>query len=203
MSMPLKKRPFRGPRSLTAKVNTLSKAVNANKNEKQYFLKSANITIPASGAGINVTNLSCISDQFTDSDFPFTVSGDKWNLHSLRLQGLSDRTIVYFPKKAGTRFAPANFNEIPDPKQFTILMDSTQPRGTFGVFGVSNVSQWSNYRSARDLRLARGVLINRSGAGAGSTVERGDLVICHINQAVSGSSTTTKSVSYRLTFTDK
>jgi len=204
MSMPLKKRPFRGPRTLTAKVNSLSRTVAQNKNEKQYFLKQSTVTLPKSGTGINVTNLSCISDQFTDSDFPFTVSGDKWNLHGLRLQGLSDRTIVYFPKKAGTRFAPANFNEIPDPKQFTVLMDSTQVRAIDAYTSVVPLAQVSNFRSARDLRLARGVLINRTGAGAGSTVERGDLVICHINQPIAGSvADVNKSVSYRLTFTDK
>ena len=85
MSMSLKKRPFRGLRSLTARVNTLSKTVNQNKNERQHFLKDTTITLPASTGVFNVQNISCITDQFTDSNFPFTVSGDKWNLHGLRL----------------------------------------------------------------------------------------------------------------------
>jgi len=190
--MPLKKRPFRGPRSLTAKVNSLSRTVAQNKNEKQYFIKSTNLS---GVAGLNVNTLSCITDQFTDSQFPFTVSGDKWNLHSLRLQGLSARTIVYFPKKAGERFTPTTFNQIPDPKQFTILMDHTLNQPS------ARTASW-DYKSARDIRLNRTVLINRNGAGVGSTVERGDLVICHINKDAIGD-IDVNPASYRLTFTDK
>jgi hypothetical protein len=208
MSMPLKKRKISATRSLTARVNSLSKAVSANKNERQHFLKATTVTLPAIGGSFNVQNISCITDQFTDPNFPFTVSGDKWNLHGLRLQGLSDRTIVYYPKKAGERFIPTTFNEIPDPKRFSTLMDTTQvrsltqePFGSTMAPGQLGTTQ-SEYRAARDLRLSRGVLINRNGGGAGSTTERGDLVICHMNLPASQNSGT-KSVSYMITFTDK
>jgi len=201
--MPLKKRKISATRSLTARVNTLSKAVSQNKNERQHFLKDTTITLPASSGVFNVQNISCISDQFTDSNFPFTVSGDKWNLHGLRLQGLSDRTLVYYPKKAGERFAPSTFNEIPDPKRFSTLMDMTQVRAPPGKTSSSYPSNpdQSDFRSARVLRLARGVLIDRNGGGAGSTTERGDLVICHMN--LPNPDGQTKSVSYMVTFTDK
>jgi hypothetical protein len=205
MSMPLKKRPFRGPRTLTARVNTLSKAVAQNKNERQHFLKDTTITLPASAGVFNVQNISCITDQFTDPNFPFTVSGDKWNLHGLRLQGLSDRTIVYYPKKAGERFVPSTYNEIPDPKRFTVLMDTTQVRVVAPNAGSgSGQAVISDYRAARTLPLSRGVLIDRNGGGAGSTTERGDLVICHMNNPQKGFTVAeTKSVSYMLTFSDK
>jgi len=74
-------------------------------------------------------------------------------------------------------------------------MDQTQVRT------VINTSS-PNMRAARSMRLTRGVLINRSGAGAGSTTERGDLVICHINQPSTIAFGTVDN-SYMVTFTDK
>jgi len=195
--MPLKKRPFRGPRTLTAKVNSLSKAVNANKNERQYFIKETALSTPAGVTGFHVNTISCIQDQLADSNFPFTISGDKWNLHSLRLQGVSARTVVYIPKRSGQRFTPLSFNEIPDPKQWTILMDST-----FQQYAENSGTAY-DFKRAIDLNINRGVLINRNGAGAGSVIERGDLVICHINKQPFGALTNPQSVSYKLTFSDK
>ncbi len=199
MSMPLKKRPFRGPRTLSAKVTKLSREVAKNRNERQYWTKSNTFT-PTNGLNVNTINV--ISQQFSDATFPFTISGDKWNLHGLRLQGLSGRVVVYYPKKAGTVFTPTSFNDLPDRNQFVVLMDSTQISSA-NTFPNDNGFQTVPGQNA-NMTLNKVVQISRVGAGSGSTIERGELTICYLDQkSVTGTPSAIVEKSYQLTFSDK
>lgn len=207
MSMPLKKRPFRGPRTLSAKVTKLSREVAKNRNERQYWTKSNTFT-PA-GTGLNVNTINVIAQQIADSSFPFTISGDKWNLHGLRLQGLSGRVVVYYPKKTGTVFTPTSFNELPDRNQFVVLMDSTQNDSRIYTNSTGTqitLRENSSTRQSANMTLNKVVQIARVGAGPGSSVERGDLTICYLdenNLIPPNNVFTLAEKSYQLTFSDK
>lgn len=202
MSMPLKKRPFRGPRTLSTKVARLSREVAANRNERQYWTKTNTFVATT---GLNVNTVQVIDQQFADSQFPFTISGDKWNLHGLRLQGLSGRVVVYYPKKVGTTFTPTSFNELPDRNQFVVLMDSTQISSANSVSTTPPISLSSNStRQSANIMLNKVCQINRVGAGAGSSVERGSLTICYLDEkAATGAPSAIVEKSYQLTFSDK
>lgn len=186
-----------GRPTLQNQVDALKVQVGKNRAETQYYRGSGVHTSGGTAGATEITNIVPTTNLVASGTFRDKVTGDKWVNKFLKLRFVSTddcqvlRVIVYFPKRAGTRFAPSSFRltEIPDPSAFWVLRDQTFTQKD--ASGRMNAEMMIGLRGKMTLYDSDSALL-----------ERGELVVCVMSQG-STATTTQFNYGYELAYCNK
>ncbi len=114
--------------TLQNQISALRSQVAKQKPETQYFRATGTHT---SAAGtVETTHYNLTQSLISSITFRDNVTGDRWTNLALKMKFLlsastiAQRVVLYVPRKAGSRFTPANpLVEQPDPTSFWIVGD--------------------------------------------------------------------------------